>query len=57
MLKNAPPLAIVAVDTAENGPSKVRQVTNKVCRNIGAPLSRRERRVRQDGARALRGGA
>ena len=35
MLKNAPALAIVAVDTAENGPSKVRQVTNKVCRNIG----------------------
>ena len=35
MLKNAPTLAIVAVDTAENGPSKVRQVTNKVCRNIG----------------------
>ena len=33
ILKNA--LAIVAVDTAENGPSKVRQVTNKVCRNIG----------------------
>ena len=29
-------LAIVAVDTAENGPSKVRQVTNKVCRNLGA---------------------
>ena len=28
MLKNAPTLAIVAVDTAENGPSKVRQVTN-----------------------------
>jgi len=35
MLKNAPTLAIVAVDTAENGPSKVRQVTNKVCRNLG----------------------
>ena len=35
MLKNAPTLAIVAVDTAENGPSKVRQVTNKVYRNIG----------------------
>ena len=33
--ENAPTLAIVAVDTAENGPSKVRQVTNKVCRNIG----------------------
>ena len=28
-------LAIVAVDTVENGPSKVRQLTNKVCRNIG----------------------
>ena len=25
ILKNAPTLAIVAVDTAENGPSKVRQ--------------------------------
>ena len=34
-------LAIVAVDTAENGPSKVRQVTNKVCRNLGF-FSRRE---------------
>ena len=35
MLKNSPTLAIGGVDTAENGPSKVRQVTNKVCRNIG----------------------
>ena len=36
ILKNAPTLAIVAVDTAENGPSKVRQVTNKVSRNLGS---------------------
>ena len=28
-------VAIVALDTAENGPSKVRQVTNEVCRNLG----------------------
>ena len=37
MLKNAPTLAIVGVDTAENGPSKVRQVTNKIRRNKGYP--------------------
>ena len=36
MLQNEPTLAIGGVDTAGNGPSKVRQVTNKVCRNIGA---------------------
>ena len=35
MLKNAPTLAIGGVDTAENGTSNVRQVTNKICRNIG----------------------
>ena len=35
ILKNALTLAIVAVDTAENGPSKVRQVTKKVSRNLG----------------------
>ena len=35
MLKNASSLAIVGLDTAENGPSKVRQVTNKISANIG----------------------
>ena len=35
MLKNAPTLAIGGVDTAENGPSRVRQVSNKIRRNIG----------------------
>ena len=35
MLQNAPTLAIVAVHTAENGPSKVHQVMNKIHRNIG----------------------
>ena len=30
MLKNASSLAIVGLDTAENGPSKVRQVTNRI---------------------------
>ena len=35
MLKNASSLAIVGLDTAENGPSKVRQVTNKIRANIG----------------------
>ena len=35
MLQNAPTLAIVAVHTAENGPSKVHQVMNKIIRNIG----------------------
>ena len=42
MLKNAPTLAIVAVDTAENGPSKVRQVTNKVSRNLGVIVRKGE---------------
>ena len=32
MLKNAPTLAIGGADTAENGPSKVRQVSNKIRR-------------------------
>ena len=36
MLKNAPTLAIGGVDTAKNGPSKIRQVTNNICRNIGS---------------------
>ena len=35
MLQNEPSLAIVAVHTEENGPSKVRQVTNRIRRNIG----------------------
>ena len=35
MLQNAPTLAIVAVHTAENGPSKVHQVMNEIHRNIG----------------------
>ena len=30
MLKNVSSLAIVGLDTAENGPSKVRQVTNRI---------------------------
>ena len=36
MLKNASSLAIVGLDTAENGPSKVRQVTNRIDAIIGA---------------------
>ena len=39
MLKNASSLAIVGLDTAENGPSKVRQVTNKISANIGPDKS------------------
>ena len=35
MLKNAPTLAIGHADTAENGPSKVRQVSNEIRHNIG----------------------
>ena len=34
-MKNASTLAIVGVDTAENGPSKVLQVTNRMRPNIG----------------------
>ena len=34
MLKNAPTLAIWGADTAENEPPKVRQVPNKIRRNI-----------------------
>ena len=37
MLKNASTLAIVGLDTAENGPSKVRQVTNRIDAIIGSP--------------------
>ena len=36
-LKNAPTLAIGGADTAENGPSKVRQVSNKIRHNTGFP--------------------
>ena len=36
MLKNASSLAIVGLDTAENGPSKVRQVTNRIDAIIGS---------------------
>ena len=35
MLKNAPTLAIGGADPAENEPPKVRQVSNKIRRNIG----------------------
>ena len=38
MLKNAPTLAIGGADTAENGPSKVRQVSNKIRHNIGSGI-------------------
>ena len=38
MLKNASSLAIVGLDTAENGPSKVRQVTNRIDAIIGLRL-------------------
>ena len=34
MLKHAPNLTTGGVDTAENGPSKVRQATNKIHRNM-----------------------
>ena len=46
MLKNASSLAIVGLDTAENGPSKVRQVTNRIDAIIG-------RRTAADGPRSL----
>ena len=36
MLKNSPTLAIGGADTAENGPKKVRQVSNKVRHNIAS---------------------
>ena len=43
MLKNAPTLAIGGAD---NGPSKVRQVSNKIRHNIGdGPLARELRRL------------
>ena len=35
MLQNATSLAIVAIHTAANEPPKVRQVMNKVHRNVG----------------------
>ena len=36
MLKNAPTLAIGGADPAENEPPKVRQVSNKIRRNIAS---------------------
>ena len=42
MLRNAPTLAIRGLDTAENGPSKVCQATNKIRHNIGDYQGRRE---------------
>ena len=50
MLKNASSLAIVGLDTAENGPSKVRQVTNRIEAIIGPG------RVRRSQERAVPGG-
>ena len=38
MLQNTHTLAFGGIDTEENGPSKVRQVTNRIRRNIGAQL-------------------
>ena len=53
MLKNAPTLAIGGADTAENEPPKVRQVSNKIRRNIGyARRGRQPPRERLRGARA-----
>ena len=49
MLKNAPTLAIGGADTAENEPPKVRQVSNKIRRNIGGDPAGRA------GARSLSG--
>ena len=43
MLKNASTLAIVGLDTAENGPSKVRQVTNRIDAIIEENLRARPR--------------
>ena len=40
MLKNASSLAIAGLDTAENGPSKVRQLTNRIDAIIGYGPSR-----------------
>ena len=50
MLKNAPTLAIGGADTAENEPPKVRQVSNKIRRNIGA-RSREQMRTPEERAR------
>ena len=44
MLKNALTLAIGGADTAENGPSKVRQVSNKSRRSLGRRASSCSRR-------------
>ena len=50
MLKNASILAIVGLDTAENGPSKVRQVTNR----IDAIIELKYRSHRRTGRRSTR---
>ena len=64
MLKNAPTLAIGGADTAENGPSKVRQVSNKIRRILGTagggvgarhPDSRRAAAVLLDARQARAG--
>ena len=55
MLKNAPTLASGGADAAENGPSKVRQVTNEVSRNLGeGPRLERRRAPALRGSRGLR---
>ena len=56
MLQNEPTLAIWGLDTDENGPSKVRQLTNKIRPNIGLQRcgpgpGRAARRVAQGPAR------
>ena len=50
MLQNALDLAIGVVVKAEHGPSKVRQVTKKICHNTG-----RRSRTLAAGAAALEG--
>ena len=47
MLKNASSLAIVGLDTAENGPSKVRQVTNRIEAIIVADCGLERRRAEE----------
>ena len=56
MLKNASTLAIVGLDTAENGPSKVRQVTNRIDAIIGA-FSRAHSRAHSRAVAAAKPGA
>ena len=55
MLKNAPTLAIGGADTAENGPSKVRQVSNKIRRILGRGGLRRVEGSEDLGDRSGRG--